>query len=77
MTSGFDERELAIARLYAGATLKLAEAAGASESVLEELAGLAELLERDPNIERALSSPLVDSEVRRELLALLPEEVAS
>jgi len=68
MSSGFDERELAIARLYAGATLELAEAAGASESVLEELGGLAELLERDPNIERALSSPLVDTEVRRELL---------
>ncbi len=68
MSGGFDERELAVARLYAGATLELAEAAGASESVLEELALVGELLDRDPNIESALSSPLVDTEVRRELL---------
>lgn len=68
MTGGFDERELALARLYAGATLGLAEAAGSSESVLEELAEVRKLLDRDPNIERALSSPLVDADLRRELL---------
>ncbi len=68
MSGGFDERELAVARLYAGATLQLAETAGASDSVLEELAGLGELLDRDPKFELALSSPLVDVDVKRELL---------
>lgn len=68
MSGGFDERELAVSRLYAGAMLQLAEEAGSSESVLEELAGVGELLDRDPNVERALSSPLVDAEIRRELL---------
>ncbi|MCP4200918.1 MAG: ATP synthase F1 subunit delta [bacterium] len=68
MSGGFDERELAVARLYAGATLQLAETAGASESVLEELTGLGELLDRDPRFELALSSPLVDVDVKRELL---------
>jgi len=68
MTGGFDERELALARLYAGAALGLAEAAGTSEFVLEELAEVKRLLDRDPNIERALSSPLVDADLLRELL---------
>jgi F-type H+-transporting ATPase subunit delta len=68
MTGGFDERELALARLYAGAMLGLAEEAGTSESVLEELADVQKLLDRDPDIERTFSSPLVDADLRRELL---------
>lgn len=68
MSTGFDEREQAVARLYAGATLDLAEEAGTAEAVLEELEGVTSLLDRDVSFEHALSSPLVDADVRRDLL---------
>ena len=68
MSGGFDERELAVARVYAGVVLDLADGAGAGDSVLDELEGLKELLDRDANFERALASPLVDAEARRGML---------
>ncbi len=68
MSGSFDERELAVARVYAGATLELASRAGAARDVFEELQGLRAVLDRDPSFERALSSPLVEKEARRGLL---------
>lgn len=68
MSTGFDERELALARLYAGATLALAEEAGEAQAVLEELGGVEQLLDRDEDLESALSSPLVDADLKRELI---------
>lgn len=68
MSKRFDERELAVGRLYAAAALDLAERAGASDSVLEELVGIGEMLDRNPSVERAFSSPLVDADVRSELI---------
>lgn len=68
MSARFDERELAVARVYAGATLDLAERAGRSEEVLRELEGVLEVLDRDPDFERALASPLVDAASRRDIL---------
>lgn len=68
MAGGFDERELAVGRVYAGAVLDLAERAGTAEVVLEELEGMSALLDRDPDFERALASPLVDADTRRDLV---------
>ncbi len=61
----FDERELAVARLYAGSALGLASD---PEALLEELAGIGELLDRNPDVEAALASPLVDAAARRSLV---------
>lgn len=68
MSKRFDERDLAVGRLYAGALLELAEKDSVAESVLEELAGIEEVLDRDPKVEGALSSPLVDTDLRRKMV---------
>lgn len=64
----FDERELAVASLYGSATLALADRDGRAEQLVEELNGLARLLDRDPAIERTLASPMVEAEARRGLV---------
>jgi len=68
MSGGFDERELAVGRVYGGVVLDLAVKAGTADAVLEELSGLKALLDRDPDFERALASPLVDADTRRGML---------
>ena len=68
MSSGFDERELAVARVYAGVVLELALQAGSADTVLAELEGLKALLDSDPHFERTLGSPLVDADTRRNML---------
>lgn len=62
------EQEIAIARVYAQSALSLAEQQGQSDEILEELAALAELMDRDPAFESFLGSPLVDTEERRAAL---------
>jgi len=59
-----DDRDLAAGRLYGKAILSLAEEQGQSDSLLEELAGLADYLDGNPEFERFLASPLVDEEER-------------
>jgi len=59
-----DDRDLAAGRLYGKAILSLAEEQGQADSLLEELAGLVEYLDRNPEFERFLASPLVDEEER-------------
>ncbi len=68
MSTGIDERELAVANLYAEAILGLAKAGGTEDELLGELEGTVELLDRDPDIELALATPLVDAESRRETI---------
>lgn len=68
MSGGIDERELAVARVYSGVVLGLADQAGAADDVLDELDGLKDLLDRDPDFERAMASPLVDAEARRDMV---------
>jgi len=68
LSSGFDERELAVARVYAGVVLELALQAGSADTVLAELEGLKALLDSDPHFERTLGSPLVDADTRRNML---------
>ena len=58
-------QEIAIARVYAQAVLKLAEAQGQADSVLEELEDLGALIDRDPAFASFLRSPLVGTEDRR------------
>jgi F-type H+-transporting ATPase subunit delta len=59
------EQEIAIARVYAQAALTLAQARGEADEILAELAGLSNLMDRDPAFESFLRSPLVDTEERR------------
>ena len=62
------DQELSIARLYSRALLQLAEERSETESLLEELGGLVDYLDRNPELERFLASPLVDGEDRADLL---------
>jgi F-type H+-transporting ATPase subunit delta len=55
-----DEREREVGRLYAEAILHVAEEKGEAEELLEELNGLVEYLDRNPEFERFLASPLIE-----------------
>ena len=61
-------QEIAIARVYAQALLALAESQGQGDAVLEELASMAVELDSDPAFANFLSSPLVDTQERRQSL---------
>ena len=61
-----DERHLGIARVYARAMLDIAEEQNAAESLGDELADLVALSQMDPDLEGFLSSPVLDSDSRRE-----------
>jgi F-type H+-transporting ATPase subunit delta len=63
-----DDRELGVARIYAEAMLELAEAQGEGDALLAELAQVAELVERTPELASFLASPVVDAAARREVL---------
>lgn len=61
-------QEIAIAGVYAQALLKLAEAQGQADTVLEELEALAALIDHDPGFANFLRSPLVGTQDRRQSL---------
>ena len=63
-----NDRELSIAGVYSRAMLELAEQQGEADSLLEELQGLVEYLDRNPELERFLASPLVEDEDRGKVL---------
>lgn len=63
-----DERSLALGRVYALAILALAEPQGQGEAVLEELAGLAQLVAGDAELELFFASPLIEEEAREEVI---------
>ena len=56
---------MALARLYAESTHRLAAEQGIEQELLSELDGLLELMEENPDLELMLVSPLVDVEARR------------
>lgn len=60
-----DEQEVAVADVYAGALLKLAETRGEGDSVLEELRGVKGLLDIHADFAEFLSNPTVDLDARR------------
>lgn len=63
-----NDRELSIGHVYSKAMLDLAEQQGQADALLEELQGLVEYLDRNPELDRFLSSPLVDDEDRGKVL---------
>jgi F-type H+-transporting ATPase subunit delta len=65
MSSRIDEQEVAVADVYAGALLKLAEQRGEGDTVLEELSAIHDLLEEEVEFAAFLSNPTVDLEARR------------
>ena len=65
------QQESPIARVYAASMLKLAEKSGQVDALAEELLDFAQRIEEDPDLDSYLSSPLVDSKTRRELLEKL------
>lgn len=59
---------MALARLYADATRRLAVAQGIEQELLSELDGLLELMDDNPELESMFVSPLVDLDARRQTL---------
>lgn len=57
-------QELSIARVYSRSMLQLAEERGEGDSLLEELKELVDYLDRSPELESFLKSPLVEDEDR-------------
>ena len=57
-----------MARIYARSAYALAEEQGATQSLEEELDGLVQQLDREPALERFLSTPLVEVGERRQML---------
>ena len=66
--AGVSVKEQSIARVYSRSMLQLAEERGEADSLLEELRGLVEYLDRNPKFETFLESPLVDDKDRAALL---------
>jgi F-type H+-transporting ATPase subunit delta len=63
-----DEREREVGRLYAEAILHVAEEQGQAEELLEELNGLVEYLDRNPEFEGFLASPLIEEEPHAQVI---------
>lgn len=63
-----NDRELAIGRIYSRSMLSLAEERGESDELLGELQDLVKYLDRNPELEQFLGSPLVDQEDRARTL---------
>jgi F-type H+-transporting ATPase subunit delta len=63
----FDDKEMAIARVYAQAILELTPA-DARDSLLEELDGLVAVVRAQPEFAGFLASPMVDQEARRSVI---------
>jgi F-type H+-transporting ATPase subunit delta len=68
MARKVDDRQLAVARVYAESLFALAEERGEADAALVELDGLAGLLETEPDLEAFFASPLVDQKARRRVL---------
>jgi len=62
------EREMEVGHLYAKAILDLAEEKGQADELLEELGEVLKALDRSPELEEFLSSPLVDDEIRAKVI---------
>ncbi|MCB1034387.1 MAG: ATP synthase F1 subunit delta [Acidobacteria bacterium] len=66
--ASFDDKMLAVARVYSDAMLQLATQRGEAESLEAELRELSHLLETDTALESFLSDPLLDDKRRGESL---------
>lgn len=63
-----ENERLAIGRVWSQALLELATSTGQEEALDAELAGLVELLDRQPAFEAFLSGPVADDEAKRAVL---------
>lgn len=66
--AGGIERQAGVAAVWADAIVRLAAEAGREDELLDELAAMVALLEREPELEGLLTSPIVDDEAKRKLL---------
>lgn len=71
MSGSIDERQLAVARVYAQALLGLADRQGEVDEILEQLKQLSSLMDEAPALENFLGSPLVQEESRKAALEKL------
>lgn len=62
------DKGFAVARVYAGAILQLAESQGDVEVLFEELRNFADCVEHDADLRNFVSSPIVGVEARRKTL---------
>ncbi len=65
------DKDLAIAKVYSGSMLALAEARGEADALLAELFDLAAYLDKDPEFDRFCSSPMIDSMARERTIEKL------
>ena len=72
-TSKPNEQEIAVARIYARSAYALADEQGAAESLHDELEEFVKQLDKEPALERFLSSPLVETGERKQMLDRLFE----
>ena len=68
MARRIDEGQLAVARLYAGCLLDLAEEAGVGDELAEELSSLGEAIAEDASLGQFFGSPLVRDDKRRQAI---------
>ena len=68
MAVTLDPQHLAIAGIYSESMLALAAASGQEDALLAELEGVVALLDRQPEFEAFLESPLADPEDQRQFL---------
>lgn len=64
----FDDKVLAVARVYSDAMFELAGKSGQAESLLEELQELTQKLDEDANLQQFLTDPLLDADRREQSL---------
>ena len=68
MSGTIDERQLAVARVYAQALLGLADGQGEVDEILEQLEQLRALMDKAPALEDFFGTPLVQEETRKAAL---------
>lgn len=66
--ASFDDKMLAVARVYSDAMLKLADEGGEAESLMAELQELSRQLEADADLRHFLTDPLLDADRREKSL---------
>ena len=68
MAQRLDEQELAIARVYARSLLELADRDGSAGEILAELLELREASESSSELGRFIADPLIETDLRRDVL---------
>lgn len=63
-----DDRNREVGRLYGESILRVAEEQGQAEALLDELNGVVEQLDRSPELEGFLASPLIEEESRTHVI---------